>query len=264
MSRILSFFLFVFLCISGKGATVEARYDYPQNPYISEAVWETVKPYLLPSNHRIKHKLDKIFKASRATLNEKQLKKAGFTEPYHRRYNTKIVVSRHKEIPGYLVKLYTDDQVDIVDYSHLIHRIRGAQSIKNSIEKHGYEKYFKVPRKWLYPLPPVPSPLSAKGGKNFILVVEDMQILSRRSNYDKWKGKVMTKDRARAIFTVMKENELKDTIQPFNLPFCRDGKMAFIDTEHHHSGAVAFQSMTRHLPRSVRSYWEELISGSRN
>ncbi len=257
MRYYLLIFLFLFVCPFQGKAAESPRYEYTKNPYISDKVWETVKPYFLPSNHRIKQDLDLIF-ASRPTANSKRLKKAGFSRPHHRP-QSKMVVSRHKALPGYLLKLFTDDQ-DLIDYTLMIHRIKGAHSVSRSIKQHGYEKFFKVPKKWIYPLP---AETAHKRGQNFIIVVEDAKILDRKQNYKKWRGPEMTEELATAIFTVLKENGLRDTIHPFNLPFCRDGKMAFIDTEYHHSYPVQFHRMTRHLPTGLRPFWQRLIAENR-
>jgi hypothetical protein len=249
------FLLLLTACPFQAKAAQEHLYEYSKSPHISDKVWETVKPYFLPSNHPIKKRLDQIF-STRPSASEKRLKNAGFNKPRHRP-QSKMVVSHHPDLPGYLFKLYTDDQ-KLVDYTLIIHRIKGAESIKRSIKRHGYDKFFKVPKKWIYPLP---VETSRSRGQNFVLVVEDAKILSHKQNYSKWRGEEMTQERAKAIFTLLKENGLRDTIHPFNLPFCKDGKMAFIDTEYHHSGPVHFTRMTRHMPKALRPFWQRLIAG---
>src|ERR1700722_16138477 len=115
-------------------------YEYKQSRDVTDAVWEAVQPYLLPSTHPIKSRLDKIF-ASEPHASETRLKNAGFARPYQRPHS-RMVVSRHEELPGYLVKLFTEDQ-SRTDYTAMIHRIKGARSIKKSIEKYGFQKFFK-------------------------------------------------------------------------------------------------------------------------
>lgn len=252
MRKLLLFFLILFV------SPLEASDDYPRNPHVSDVVWETAKPYFLPFNHPIKPKLDKIF-ASRPTLNEHTLKRAGFKKT-HPRPQSKLVVTTHKHLPGYWLKFFLDDQKGVVDYTHLIHRIKGARSIQKTIERRGYKHLFKVPKKWIYPLPAEPSPPSGHR-KNFILVAEDMNVLSRKKNNSKWKSSAMTKELATAIYIVLKQNGLRDTIYPFNLPFSTDGKLAFIDTEYHHAGPVHFERMIRHFPSRLRVFWQQLTLG---
>lgn len=255
MKRIILLFLLSFALVQAEEKPV---YNYTKNPDVSEAVWDAVKPYLLPSNHPVKKKLDKIFTASRVTAHERSVKAAGFTSPYHRP-QSRMVVSRHKDLPGYLVKMFTDDQRSVADYTLMLHRIKGARSIQRSIEKHGYEHLFKVPKKWIYPLPAEPVPLIAKYRKNFIIVVEDANILPRKDNYRKWKSSAMSRERMKALYVVMKEQGLKDSVFPFNLPFSEDGKIAFIDTEYHHSWPVHFNRLTSYFPSNQRNFWKQMI-----
>ncbi|MCE5315865.1 MAG: hypothetical protein LLG04_00700, partial [Parachlamydia sp.] len=235
--------------------------DYPHNPYVTDAVWETVKPYFLPYDHPIRPKLDRLF-ARRPTINERTVKKAGFNSP-KKRPQSHMVISTHKAIPGYWFKMFTDDQKGVVDYTHMIHRIKGARSIQRTIERRGYEHLFKVPKKWIYPLPAEPSP-PTPNRMNFVLIAEDMKTLSRKSNNHKWKSSAMTKERATALYIVMKVNGLRDSIYPFNIPFSRDGKMAFIDTEYHHAGPVHFDRMLHYMPHRLRNFWQYLTHGQNN
>jgi hypothetical protein len=231
-------------------------YEYEKSPYVSSEVWEYVKHFLLPSNHPVKAKLDKIFSASRVTLNEYSLMQAGFERSNVRKFSNNIV-SKHPELPGYLVKLFTDEQ-DIEDYAPLICRIDGAQYIRNEIKAHGYEDMFSVPNKWIYPLPSEPSPPEGYHRKNFILVVEDMKIYRKSKNYLRWKEK-MTPKRADAMYVLLQNVGLIDSIYPFNLPFCEDGRQAFIDTEHHHKWPVRFQLMLQFFSPEMEQHWRIIV-----
>src|ERR1700722_9558457 len=131
-------------------------YEYPYNPHVSEEDWNYLKQFFLPSNHSVKSKLDKIFSESRVTLNEETVFEAGFLSN-NIRPTSKIVVSSHLKLKGYLVKFYLDEQ-DIIDHVWMVRRIKGAESVREAIKAHGYEKMFSVPHKWIYPLPLEPSP----------------------------------------------------------------------------------------------------------
>ncbi len=232
------------------------EYNYPANPHIPDEVWELVKPYFLPSNHPLKKQLDTIFSRERLTQNVNVLSRNGFDRCYIRSFSH-LVVTKHPMLRGYWLKLFTDEQ-DITDYPILIHRIKGAHAIREAIDQHGYNNFFSVPNKWLYPLPPEPSPPSGHYRKNFILIAEDMNIYKKKDNYKKWHSKI-SPPRALAIYTLLQELGLNDCIYPFNLPFCENGKQAFIDTEHHHNWPVRFHSMTQHLPKALENYWYEII-----
>jgi hypothetical protein len=231
-------------------------FEYEKSPYVADDAWEYVKPFLLPSNHPVKARLDKIFSKARVSLNENSLLEAGFERSQVRKYSNNIV-SKHPELQGYLVKLFTDEQ-DVEDFPPLVCRIDGAQYVRNEIKAHGYEKLFSVPNKWIYPLPSEPSPPEGYHRKNFILVVEDMNIYTKRKNYLRWKEK-MTPKRADAIYIVLQNVGLSDSIYPFNLPFCEDGRQAFIDTEHHHKWPVHFDLMLPFFSPKMEQHWRNIV-----
>lgn len=231
-------------------------YEYEQSPHVPDHVWEHVKPHLLPSNHPVKPRLDKIFMNSRATLNQQSMEAAGFVRTTVRTYSHNIV-SKHPDLKGYLVKLFTDEQ-EIEDYPLLISRIDGANCVRQEIKNRGYEKMFSVPNKWIYPLPAEPSPPPGSHRKNFILVVEDMHIYRKSKNYRRWQEK-MTPKRADAMFVLIQVVGLNDSIYPFNLPFCEDGRQSFIDTEHHHKWPIRFDLMLPYFSPWMEKYWRVLV-----
>lgn len=232
-------------------------YVYKRPAEVSEEVWEMVQPYLLPSNHPIKKKLDRIFKKSRVTANAKSIRKAGFPK-YSRRQFSRCTVSPHPDLRGYIVKMYTDDMPEVSDHYQWIRRIEGAKCIQATIDRCGYRRMFKVPKKWIYPLPASPKS-STSNGKNFVLIAEDMNIYSSQRNKDKWKSDWMGKQRADAMYIIMAENGLSDCIYPFNIPFCKDRKQAFIDTEHHHRWPVHFSNLNSYFTIKMAEYWQKLV-----
>jgi len=114
---------------------------YVRNPEISEEVWNKLTPYFLPEDLPVKKQLDKIFSKSRITLNRDTLEKAKFKKPKHRKVS-KCVVSGHPNLKGYLVKLFTDDQIDKNDWQYWKRRVDGAKAIQNAITKHGFHRFF--------------------------------------------------------------------------------------------------------------------------
>lgn len=224
---------------------------------VDQGVWNNLIPYLLPSNHPIKAKLDKIFSESRATLNSDALTAAGFTEPTPRPYSHTIVTG-HPDIKGYLIKLYTDEQPDVVDWDELIKRIQGAHYTREAIAKHKFESMFTVPRKWIYPLPDNPAPPPGYHQKHFVLVVEKVRILEKYANYDQWSGATMTPKRLNAIYTILQEVGLDDSMYAFNLPFTKFGKQAFIDTARFHRWPIPFEKSNQYLSPKMKKYWKQL------
>jgi hypothetical protein len=220
--------------------------------------WAALTPYFLPENHPIKAELDRIF-SERVTLTTSTLSKAGFPNPYPRRAS-KTIVSKHPKLTGYFVKCFTDEQKNVDDWRKLKRRIEGAERIKKAIERHKYEDIFKVPQKWIYPLPTEPSPPKSYTRKNFILIAQDVNILVKEANYAAWKGPKMTKKRVEAIFNLMNEEGLCDSVYAFNIPFTKDdGKMAFIDTEQWHCWPVNFARVKEYFSEPMRKYWDYLI-----
>jgi hypothetical protein len=42
------------------------------------------------------------------------------------------------------------------------------------------------------------------------------------------------------------------------MPFCRDGRIAIIDTEYHHKWPVPFYKLTKYFPKDLQSYWNKI------
>ena len=235
---------------------------YQENPYVDPGIWNNLSPYFLPEDHPIRDELDNIFSyKKRVTQSKKTLKKAKFKIIREGKYRHPYVVS-HPGIQGYLLKLYTDKQEYNTKGGKFFRRILGAQFVQEAIDEHGYNSLFKVPKKWIYPLPPEPSPSNKKKyhRKDFVLVVEDMDILEKEKNYDMWKSSAITFDKLDAIYTILDELGLYDTIFAFNLPFSKDGKIAFIDTEYYYKWPVRFYRLGYYLSPEMKEYWKLLIS----
>lgn len=230
---------------------------YQKSRFLTDEIWESVKPYLLPENHPIKPTLDKIF-SRRVTLNKKSLDKAGFkhTKPQQWSHTT---VTKHKLLKGYIIKLFTDNLSNVADWTYLKRRIKGANEVQEAIDKFGYQKYFVVPKKWLYPLPDDPSPPPKYDRRFFILIAEKIELVPKDHNNSKWKGSAITKPVLDALYNVLEEVGLDDSIYPFNIPMTVDKKIAFIDTEIYHRWPVRFSRLTRYLSKDMRIYWQSLI-----
>ncbi|HRD56022.1 MAG TPA: hypothetical protein PLC42_06455, partial [Parachlamydiaceae bacterium] len=182
-----------FLCLV---ASLSADYnDFEENPYISKEAREKIRPYLLPEDHPAREKLDRIFKKSRASLNDKTLKSAGFIIKYKQPRSFVRVVS-HPDLPGYLLKIVTDAELREKHHKPAWHwfvnRCVGVEKIHRAIKKHQV-KLFVAPDKWIYPLPVHPYP----SGKNsdykrkiVVLLVDDMNLVGKEENRAAWKKKI--------------------------------------------------------------------------
>nr|MBA3817005.1 hypothetical protein [Parachlamydiaceae bacterium] len=226
---------------------------------VSDELWNELKPYFLPENHPIKANLDALFSMQRLLTSRKTLKHAGFNVLKHPQ--REIVIARHPALKGYLVKAYLDNK-RIDEWRWWKKRIDGARQIQECIDRYNFNALMKTPKKWIYPLPSEPSPPNVPGiqRKNFILVVEDMNILSKKENKKAFKAR-MTTPLLDAIFIVLSENLLVDSIFAPNIPFSRDGKIAFIDTEHFNNvtRSMKYWKLLKYLSPEMREYWKMII-----
>lgn len=246
------------LCIS---------FAYAEDPtqihhsYVSESVWEEVGPYLMPKSHPLKRKLNKIFSQSRVLKGMKSLWLAGFT-PTAPQKSTGVIVTKHKDMPGYIFKLYADNQTTVFhqpEYTDWIGRASGAEYLRQEIAAAGWEAYFKAPKKWIYALPAEPMGSYPHIQKNFILVEEDMEILSSKENEEKWRSASITPHFLNMLFHLLATTGLVDGSKPANIPFCKDGKIAFVDTQWHHKKPDGFHKLFRILPKNLWPHWQNLI-----
>ena len=87
-----------------------------------------------------------------------------------------------------------------------------------------------------------------------------MKILSIEENLKHYKKKI-TKKQLKGLFTLLKEVGLIDSIYPDNIPFTQSGKIAFIDTEHHHQWPVQLEKFKQFLSPAMQEYWQSLMDG---
>lgn len=243
---------------SHKNKIAPVSSPYVRNPHVSDEVWNMMQPYFLPANMPEKAILDTIFKKRRVLRSTSEMGKAGFiliTNP-----KDKIIVAKHPKLKGYLVKVYLDSH-NTSEWIWWKKRVEGVRVIQASINKHGYQSIMKTPKKWVYPLPAEPSPESPDSfRKNFILVVEAMDILDSDRNRSAYKKK-MTPAILDPLYTVIMENLLIDSVYCDNTPFCEDGRLAFIDTEHSQDRTrpVPIWTVAQYLSKSMYAYWEQLV-----
>ena len=181
-------------------------YSFLKNPHVPENVWKTMSPFFLPKHHPTRPKLEKIFKKNRITQTFKSIEEGGFNSSKPGPCSHTIV-SRHRKIKGYILKFFADEQRGLVDWEKLRNRVLGARRAKEIIRKYGYEKFFKVPEKWIYPLPAEPSPRGNYERKNFLLIAQDMKIFRHRLNYQRWRSGAVTKNFLNAFYKILREGD---------------------------------------------------------
>lgn len=227
------------------------------NPLIPLDEWQESLPYLLPFDHPAKNVLDKMFSKKRLTANVKTLKDEGFVTKGPGR-ESQIVFAKHKKLAPYIIKLITDEYA-INEVHRFIKRIKGAVTARRIIQAYGFQHMMKVPQKWLYPLPPEPLAAPGSFSKQFILVSEDMDIYSREENNELWKSALVDRELVKAVYTLLQAGGFYDSVQVFNIPFSKDGKIAIIDTECHHGWPISFSQLKRSLKHEMRDYLQVLI-----
>ena len=235
--------------------------DYTRNPHVDENTWNLLKPYFLPAEESVKKKLDAIFSRSkRPTESLKTLVEAGFKLTSVQGIRVKVL--KHPGIPGYVFKILTDDQDSRPDVSSWLSRVKGAEVIRQAIKELGVQHFFFVPEKWIYPLPAEPSPSIFKEGgrKNFILIAKNVHPCSRERNVTRWMELSNTKV-LDALYAILMKTGAADSIKENNIPWCKNNKIAFVDTEHYHDFAnIRFARLEKVLNPKMKLYWQSLRS----
>lgn len=231
-----------------------------ENTPIPPDILEQIKPYLLPKNHPARKTLDRMFKKQRPTADIISLRKAGFRVKQRKSDNHIYVVS-HAKLQDYLLKCLLDSQVGYSDINTCFERIKGANKISEVINKYGFNKFFKVPKKWIYLLPKGQKTPDHYEQKNMILVVEKLNIMRPIANREHWySSKAVSKELLTALHTILSEVGLSDSVYIDNIPFCSNGKIAFVDTERFNLWPVPFHRLTHNLSDRRKELWLELIN----
>lgn len=218
-------------------------------------VFEQIKSYLLPDNSQAADVLDQIFSKKNVLYSVKTLENAGF-QLICNREGRGLIVARHPLLKGFLLKVYLDD-LRHSEWTRWARRVRGALCIQSVIDENKrYSKYFKVPKKWIYILPK-----ESRGRGEFpresVLLVEDMKITDKESSRALHKV-LWSYAGLDALYIVLKKSGFSDG-HVDNLPFSRDHRVAFIDTEFTNKANVHFDWLTRWFADSKQPYWQALI-----
>jgi hypothetical protein len=228
---------------------------------VSEEIWDAASQHFLLETHPLKETLDAIFLDSRAIYCEDSMRAAGFINPKPQKH-THMVVTRHPDLPGLVIKTYFDCQryfEKLREDEQWLQRIEGARLIQELIDAKGWGGQFKVPKKWIYPLPPFPKPSKKFQGKYFILVEEDMDLCDSATNKALWKSSVITFELLDQVYFIVTELGLYDSPSTDNLPFSNDGRLAFIDTQYFHIWPVGYNKLYPALSKEMLSYWKVKI-----
>lgn len=226
---------------------------------LTDGIRAEVAPYLIPNDHPAKKALDAIFTQAdfRVVLNKESLEKAGFV-PFGEHHTSGIHVLVHKHLKHLAVKCYCDDFYK-EDWQYWIARIRGRNFIQQAIDYRGCQKYFKTPKKWIYPIPEGHRAPAGYNEQHYLLIVELMDTYDRKKNREKWKN-FGDKNLYWHLYNIITDTGAADSNFVDNIPFCHDGRVAFIDTEAFHRWPISYERMTHYLSHPIKIYWQHLIS----
>jgi hypothetical protein len=231
------------------------------NPYISKKIKRNIRPYLIPLGHPMRRNLERIFSSSRATTNEKTLKQAGFEIIAPQRPRSFIIVARHPLLSRYLVKLYLDNTLKQKSHKPswqwLVLRCQGADKISRII-KDKRIKHFVVAKKWIYCLPPEPSPPQDDAHTRHlaILLVKDMNLVHNEVNLYAWSHSITTEHLEELYMIISRARG--SSYRPDNINYTKQKKFAFIDTEYPSHGPD-YKRIRPYLNREMRDYWDKLV-----
>lgn len=231
-------------------------HGYEKPEAVSQEIWDMMQPLFLPEKHPLKSKLDRIFKNGRPSANYEAMKKAGFKDQKVGPISL-TTVAKHSGLKKHLVKLLTDD-VFYPEYGILKKRVEASKSVRKAITELGYESYFVVPQKWIYPLPAnsiSTDPVAIQ--KYFIILEEKMDILSNSMNHKFWKNRI-DKKLLTALCHLISLEGLFDSVLPRNIPFTKSGKIALIDLEHHLEWPIPFYKLDPYLNAEMGNFWKKL------
>lgn len=241
---------------------------YPQfddNPFLTQEMRDQMRLYLLPVNHVSKPTLDTIFGTTRVTQDQSTLTNAGFHILFAQPVSFIKVVS-HPELPGYLMKLYLDNDLrikrDKSGWQWLVQRCDSARQLRDIIHKYKI-RHFVVPHKWLYPLPAEPSPPATPEyvRQPVALLVQRMPIVNVEETRKAWRTKI-SKEHLKELYIIFSEGYGTAYIGG-NIPYCNKGLFAIVDTEYG-KRLPKYNHLRPYLSQKMYAYWEQLVrSGGR-
>lgn len=232
--------------------------NFTNNFCIDKSMHKKIAPYLLPLDHPLRAELDALFSVYGVNENTNSMSKAGFITVSFRP-TTYVVIVKHSNLPGHLLKLYLESEDRIKKnregWKWLLHRCEGAQALRNLIKEKNLT-HFVVPDKWLYPLPPKPLHSSPQCGQPLVLLCTEMDIVSDQESHEIWQNRI-THDVLDELYIILSHG-LSSSYVSWNIPPTKDGKFACVDTEQ--SNAKPNYSLVRnYLSQEMKDYWDRLV-----
>lgn len=184
---------------------------------------ELYQQWLLPENHPLHAILPTYFTSSILFDGPEILTKHGFA--VNKRIHQKMMVFTHPNIPGYIFKRFQNSVPYFDQVGKYLIRLKGAEKVRAVISENRLS-HIVVPQKWLYRLP--------YSDDEYLVIAEKFDICpgdDAKDGENVQRYRTMSLDVLRELCIAMKALGGCDA-WPRNQPFTRDGKIAFIDTEH--------------------------------
>lgn len=217
-----------------------------------ETLAEQIVLHALPSDHVLKEGLEEIFAINSTPFESiDSLSECGF-EVLHKQEKSKIVVVKHPQLEGYLIKGYLNSEMEPntqnVYYQKLIDRCIGAENIRTLIRKKKI-KNFTVPDKWLYTL---------QDGKNtVVLIVTDMQLVSSDESRMAWRERV-GKEHLKELFLILSRGYASCWLAA-NIPYTKNGTFSCIDTEYPQR-KLDLKKAKKYFSPKMQKQWKRITS----
>jgi hypothetical protein len=159
----------------------------------------------------------------------------------------KIMSGSNRRVRGYLIKKYDNEKDGEDQVRNYLHRIEGAKLIRNFIAEHGF-RFVVAPKKWLYELP-------SSFPERYLVVAEKLELISREATERNY-GRIGKKETEELSTMLYYFRGLNSTAA--NLPFTKDGQIAFIDTERWHHDKDFLRKVGDRLPSDRRKQADDI------
>jgi hypothetical protein len=218
---------------------------------------KTMTSYVLPCDHPAERLLERLFCHSNVIENEAAFLATGF-EIQRKQRRSLMRVATHPMLAGYVFKVFFVDERECEreksrGWKGFVARCNRAERIRRVIQEQRIQ-HFKVPGKWLFHAPHHSS--CGPDDQPTILVAEFQDLSSKEESDHAWLHSV-TESHLDELYAII--NRAGGTsYRPNNIPLTRQGRFAFIDTEHS-TDRHDYESIAPYLSCQMRGYWSNLI-----
>lgn len=136
----------------------------------------------------------------------------------------------------------------------------GAEKVRNLIEEKKI-KFFTVPDKWIYPLPEFPKPIKIKQSQLVVLVVTDMNLVSKFETREAWKS-IITQEHLDELYCILSHGHGSSGLVR-NVPYTKNGTFAFVDTEKPNK-LPKYDKAKVFFSKEMQEYWDLLVKTGGN